>query len=337
MDGTVAAGPVEGELLAAARGGEGRAFGLLVEPHLRALHLHCYRMLGSFDDADEALQEALLRAWRALGTFQERAPLRHWLIRIATNACLKAIERKGRQPATTGEIDYLQPYPDDLLTEAVADPAAVVEGRESVALAFIVALQRLPATQRAALILKDVLGWRSAEVADLLGSSAPAVDSLLQRARGTLGAAAGPRRPLDGQDEAVLGRFVDAWRRCDFAAIAAVLHEDAVLRMPPDLVVVHGRGEVTRFLATVPAGGRLDLFTLTETRANGHRAFAAYLPEGDTGTAHGCGLTVCTVAGDRIATVTGFRVPSLFARFGLPYVRSAAVRSCAVPGRPAGG
>ncbi|TMQ90734.1 sigma-70 family RNA polymerase sigma factor [Actinomadura soli] len=325
--------PADG-LLAAARNGDGRAFGTLVEPHLRAIHLHCYRMLGSFDDADEALQEVLLRSWRGLDTFQERAPLRHWLIRIATNACLRAIERKGRLPITTGEVDYLQPYPDALLDHApdVSDPAAVVEGRENVALAFIVALQRLPATQRAALILKDVLGWSSADVAGLLGSSAPAVNSLLQRARGTLGAATGPRRPLDGRDEAVLGRFVDAWRRSDFAALAAVLHEDAVLRMPPEHLVVHGREGITKFLATAPAGGRLELFTLTETRANGHPAFAAYLADEETGACEGYGLVVCTVAGDRVGTVTGFRVPSLFAHFGLPAVREAAVR-----GRPAGG
>ncbi|WUI01215.1 RNA polymerase subunit sigma-70 [Spirillospora sp. NBC_00431] len=332
MDGAVTAGPVEDELLAAARAGDGRAFGLLVEPHLRALHLHCYRMLGSFDDAEETLQEVLLRAWRALGTFENRAPLRHWLIRIATNACLKAIERKGRLPVATGEIDHLQPYPDSLLDDRAADPATVVEGRESVALAFIVALQRIPATQRAALILKDVLGWRSAEVAELLGSSGPAVDSLLQRARRTLGDEAGPRRPLDGRDRAVLGRFVDAWRRRDFTALSAVLHEDAVLRMPPDGTVVHGRLEITEFLATVPAGGRLDLFTLTETRANGHPALAAYLAGEDPAERHRYALLVCTVAGDRIDTITGFRIPSLFAHFGLPFVTRADG-----PGTPAGG
>ncbi|MGH3240626.1 MAG: RNA polymerase subunit sigma-70 [Spirillospora sp.] len=333
MDGAVTAGPVEDELLAAARAGEGRAFGQLVEPHLRALHLHCYRMLGSFDDADEALQDVLLRAWRALGTFQRRAPLRHWLIRIATNTCLKAIERKGRLPVTTGEIEHLQPYPDALLDEAAADPAAVVEGRESVALAFVVALQRLPATQRAALILKDVLCWSSAEVGDLLGRSAPAVDSLLQRARTTLRAAgAAPSRPLDDRDEAVLSTFLEAWERGDADSLAAVLHEDAVLRMPPESLVVHGREEITRFLATAPADGRPGLFTLTRTRANGHPAFASYLADETTGACHGYGLVVCTVAGDRIDTITGFRDPSLFARFGLPLVRAGGV-----PDTPAGG
>ncbi|GAA4231762.1 sigma-70 family RNA polymerase sigma factor [Actinomadura meridiana] len=311
------ADPVEDEVLAAALDGDGRAFGLLVEPHLRALHVHCYRMLGSFDDADEALQDVLLRSWKSLGTFQGRAPLRHWLVRIATNTCLKMIERKGRLPVTTGEIEYLQPYPDRLLDDLDDDPATVVEGRESVALAFIVALQRLPATQRAALILKDALGWTGAEVADLLDSSVPAVNSMLQRARGTLGAATGPRRPLDGRDDEVLGRFTEAWRRHDFTALAAVLHEDAVLRMPPEDLVLHGRERVAEFLAGLHRESPGE-FTLMATRANGHPALAAYTADGRTGALHAYGLLVCTISGDHLETATGFGVPALFAHFGLP-------------------
>lgn len=321
MDSVVAADLAEHELLAAARLGDGEAFRALVEPHQRALHVYCYRMLGSYDDADEALQEVLLRSWRALGSFEGRAPLRHWLIRIATTTCLKDIERKGRLPVTTGEIGFLQPYPDALLDQLTEpDPAAVVERRESVALAFIVALQRLPATQRAALICKDVLGWSTAEVADLMGSSAPAVNSLLQRARATLGTT-GTGRPLDEQDELVLGRFVQAWQRCDFAALAAVLHEDAVLRMPPEDIVITGRDQIVEFFATVPAGGRLDLIPLTVIRANGQLAVAAYLPD-DSGRCRGYGVMVYTFTDDRIDTITGFPDPALFPHFDLPETHS---------------
>jgi RNA polymerase sigma-70 factor (ECF subfamily) len=181
--------PPAADLLAAARAGDGEAFKALVGPHLRALHVHAYRMLGSLDDADEALQDALLNAWRALDTYQDQAPLSHWLYRITSTSSLKVIRAKARRPVPAGEIGHLQPYPDrllDQLADADADPAAIAERRESVALAFITALQRLPARQRAALILRDVLAWSAAEVADLLEISVPAVNSALQRAWTTL-------------------------------------------------------------------------------------------------------------------------------------------------------
>jgi RNA polymerase sigma-70 factor (ECF subfamily) len=312
-------------LLAAARAGDGEAFEALVGPHLRALHVHAYRILGSLDDADDAVQDALLCAWRALGSYQGQAPLSHWLYRITTTSSLKVIRAKSRRPVPAGEIGHLQPYPDrllDQLADASADPAAVAERRESVGLAFITALQRLPARQRAALILRDVLAWNAAEVAALLEISVPAVNSALQRARTTLAdtgradaAAAAPR--LDDRQRQVLDRFTDAWQRCDTGALAALLREDVILSMPPELSTITGRAAVTRFFATVPAGGRLDTIRLVRTAANGHLALAAYLPD-KSARCHGYGIMVFTTTPEGIATITGFPSPGLFSRFGLP-------------------
>ena len=318
-----------GELLAAARGGDGEAFRALVAPHLPALHVHCYRMLGSLDDADEAMQESLLRAWRALDTYQGRAPLRHWLYRITTTTSLKLLHNRARRLALTDDLSHLQPYPDhllDRLTDTDADPAAIIERRESVALAFITALQRLPASQRAVLILRDVLAWNAHEVAVLLDTSVAAVNSALQRARATMSAARSAPRPataaaltppLSDAERQTLDRFVDAWQRCDIPALAALLRDDVVLTMPPELVEIIGRDHVTHFFATVPAGGRLDLIRLARTQANGHPALAAYLPD-QADHYQGYGIMIFTVASDGIATITGFPSPSLFERFGLP-------------------
>ena len=319
--------PLAADLLAAARAGDGEAFKVLVGPHLRALHVHAYRMLGSLDDADEALQDALLSAWRALDSYQGQAPLIHWLYRITTTSSLKVIRAKGRRPVPAGEIGHLQPYPDrllDQLADAGADPAAITERRESVALAFITALQRLPARQRAALLLRDVLAWNAAEVAALLEISVPAVNSALQRARATLDSArpADPvaaRPRLDDRQRRILDRFIDAWQRCDIDALAALLREDVILSMPPELVRITGRAEVTRFFATVPAGGRLDTIRLVRTRANGHPALAAYLPD-QSARCHGYGIMAFTITGEGIATITGFPSPDLFERFGLPVI-----------------
>ena len=317
--------PLAADLLAAARAGDGEAFNALVGPHLRALHVHAYRMLGSLDEADEALQDALLNAWRALDTYQGQAPLSHWLYRITSTSSLKVIRAKARRPVLAGEIGHLQPYPDrllDQLADADADPAAIAERRESIALAFITALQRLPARQRAALILRDVLAWSAVEVADLLEISVPAVNSALQRARATLpgtrpadACLARPR--LDDHQRQVLDRFTDAWQRCDINALAALLREDVILSMPPELTRITGRAEVTRFFATVPAGGRLDTIRLVATGANGHPALAAYLPD-HSARCQGYGIMVFTTSGDGIATITGFPSPGLFERFGLP-------------------
>jgi RNA polymerase sigma-70 factor (ECF subfamily) len=312
------------DLLAAARGGDGEAFRVLVGPHLPAMHVHAYRMLGSMEDADEAVQDTLLSAWRALDTYRGQAPLSHWLYRITTTSSLKVIRAKGRRPVPAGEIGHLQPYPDRLLnqlTDADADPAAIAERRESVALAFITALQRLPARQRAALILRDVLAWNTTEVAALLEISVPAVNSALQRARATLSgtrpADSAAAHPLDDHQRQVLDRFTDAWQRCDIEALAALLREDVVLSMPPDLIRITGRAQVGRFFATVPAGGRLDTIRLVRTAANGHPALAAYLPD-KSARCHGYGIMIFTIAGDGIATIGGFPSPGLFERFGLP-------------------
>jgi RNA polymerase sigma-70 factor (ECF subfamily) len=317
--------PLTADQLAAARAGDGEAFRVLVGPHLRGLHVHAYRMLGSLDDADEAVQDALVSAWRSLADYRGQAPLSHWLYRITTTSSLKVIRAKGRRPVPAGEIGHLQPYPDrllDQLTDAGADPAAIAERRESVALAFIIALQRLPARQRAALILRDVLAWNAAEVADLLEISVAAVNSALQRARATLsgtrpadGGTGHPR--LDDHQRQLLDRFTDAWQRCDIDALAALLREDVILSMPPELTTITGRAQVTRFFATVPAGGRLDTIRLVTTAANGHPALAAYLPD-QSARCHGYGIMAFTTRGEGIATITGFPSPDLFDRFGLP-------------------
>lgn len=314
----------DSNLLAAARKGDGEAFRALVDPHMRALHVHCYRMLGSFEDADEALQDGLLRAWRALNTYRGQAPLRHWLYRITTNASLKLIDKRGRQPVPTGEISHLQPYPDrllDQLPDIDTDPAAAVERRESVALAFITALQRLPASQRAVLILREVLAYRADEVAGLLETTVPAVNSALQRARATLAASppdpAGVLAPLSEEEQRTLARFVDAWQRRDLPALAATLRDDVALTMPPELVEILGRNDVMEFLSTVPADGRLEEIRLVPIRANGQSALAAYLPD-DAQQHHRYGIMVFTVADDGIAAITAFPDAGLFGRFDLP-------------------
>jgi RNA polymerase sigma-70 factor (ECF subfamily) len=227
------------DVLDAARRGDGDAFQTLVTPHLRALHLHSYRMLGSYADAEEAVQDAMLRAWKGLGGYEGRAPIRHWLYRITTTTCLKMINRRGREPAISADVAWLQPYPDallDQLTDSGADPAAIVDRRESVALAFIAALQLLPGTQRAVLILREVLGWPAQQVADLLGTSVAAVNSALQRARATL---AQPRtgsqpqaRPDSVRERQVVEAFLRAWHARDIPALAALLRDDATLTMP---------------------------------------------------------------------------------------------------------
>ncbi|GIH97533.1 RNA polymerase subunit sigma-70 [Planobispora siamensis] len=303
-------------LLADARAGDQAAFGALLAPHRRALHLHCYRMLGSIDEAEEALQETLLRAWRSLHTYQSRAPLHHWLYRIATTTCLKAIRGRRRQPATLAEVGHLQPYPDHLLDEL--DPATLAEQRESVALAFIAALQLLPATQRAVVLLREVLCWSATEVAAFLDSSVPAVNSALQRGRATLRSrTSAHERPLIDYERRLLARFVSSWQNCDIDGLAALLREDAILRMPPEAVEFRGRTAIAEFFATVPAQGRLDRIRLRETAANRQPALAAYLPD-ETGRCRGYGLMVLTITPAGVAEITGFPDARLLGWFSLP-------------------
>ena len=290
---------------------EHEAFHRLLAPHLPALHVHCYRMLGSYHDAEEAMQDVLVRAWRSLDTYEGRAPLLHWLYRIATNACLKIIQGRAKQPSLVTEIDYLEPYPDRLLDAlpVESDPAASAERRESVSLAFVAALQLLPATQRAVLVLREVLEWRADEVAELLDTTVAAVNSALQRARGTMRTAGipdgSPRRRLDAEDRRVLERFVDAWQRRDITGLAALLRADVQLRMPPELMQFHGRDAVAGFFATVPANGHLELIALVPARANGQPACAAFERDED-GHWQPYGLMVFDLDGEAIAAITGF-------------------------------
>jgi RNA polymerase sigma-70 factor (ECF subfamily) len=282
-------------------------------------------MLGSYSDAEEAVQEATVRAWRGLDGYQGTGPLRHWLYRITTTTCLKMINRRRRDPLTsTAEVAWLQPYPDALLDELPADdadPAAIAERRESVALAFVAALQLLPATQRAVLILREVLDWPARDVADLLDTTVAGVNSALQRARATLTtapAADAAHGALDDRQRQVLDGFLRAWHACDIPALAALLRDDVTLTMPPQSILITGREQVAGFFATVPADGRLNLIRLVVTRANGHPTLAAYLPNASTGDCRGYGIMVLTITDDQVATITGFPDPDLFPIFDLP-------------------
>src|SRR5919107_17810 len=256
--------------VAAARGGDERAFVELTAAHRGALHAHCYRLLGSVHDADDALQEAMLRAWCGLDRFEPRGPLRAWLYRIATNVCLRMLERRGRAPVSADA--HLEPYPD----EPADGPAAAIEQREAIGLAFVAAVQLLPPKQRVVLVLRDVLDWSAREVADLLEDSVAAVNSALQRARERLareradGSLIRAHAPADARTEAaVMRRFQEAWDAVDIAAIVALLADDALLRMPPEAVSIAGAVEIGRFFATAPLDGRIDRIRLRPARANG--------------------------------------------------------------------
>ena len=300
-------------LLAAARGGEEDAFARLTRPYRRELHLHCYRLLGNPHDADDALQETLLRAWRHLDRYQERAGLRTWLYRIATNACLRLLERRPAE---------LMPYPDRLLdvADASADTFAATAERETFELAYVTVVRLLPPRQRAALVLREALGWRSAEIADLLGTSVTAVNSALQRARETVEAeAAAPRHIADGAEERrVVQAFMRAWNAVDIDALVALLAEDAVLTMPPEDVRIDGAAAIGRFFGTVPADGRLDRIRLVETRANGQPGLAAYIRAADEGDHDAYGVMVLTIADGQVTAITGFPGAAAFEPFGLP-------------------
>jgi RNA polymerase sigma-70 factor (TIGR02960 family) len=319
-------------LIESALAGDEQSFAALVEPHRGAIRVHCYRMLGSFHQAEDATQETLVRAWTALPSYQARAPFLHWLYSIATNTCLMMIRAAGRRPRAVEDLSHLGPYPDrllDALPDTSVDPAREIEHRESVALAFITSLQLLPATQRAAVILKDVLAFSSADIARTLNTTTAAVNSSLQRARARLDDATPPAPPhrLSAADRSVLARFVAAWQRRDIDGLTAVLAEDAILRMPPEPVRLDGPQQIVGFLSTVPADGRLDLIPLVPTRANGQPAFAAYGPTPAEEGAIAYGVMVFEVAEQRISRITGFADPDLFDGFGLPH------RYAAVSGR----
>jgi RNA polymerase sigma-70 factor, ECF subfamily len=309
-------------VLSAAVAGNEQAFVQLTAPLRRRLHVHCYRMLGSVHDADDALQETMLRAWRGIGGFEPRGELSSWLYRIATNVCLRMLEQRKRTPAA---IDaHLEPYPDILLETET--PEGEAERREAVGLAFVAAMQLLSPRQRAVLVLRDVLDWSAREVADALGVSVAAANSALQRARDRLeqerreGSLARAHKPADdGAEAALMRRFIEAWEAVDIDGISELLAGDALMTMPPDPLRALGADAITGFFATVPMGGRLDLIRLRPTRANGQPALAAYVREsaGDPYSAYG--IMVFAIAGRNIAGITGFAgKPDLYPLFDLP-------------------
>jgi RNA polymerase sigma-70 factor (TIGR02960 family) len=328
---------VTDDLISQARAGNGEAFRALTEPYRRELQVHCYRMLGSFQDAEDALQETLLAAWRGFAGFEGRASLRTWLYRIATNQCLNARRSAGRrtakewnvpnvqppEPTRLGEVVWLEPYPDALLDGAIdvpIGPEARYEQTEAISLAFVTALQVLPPRQLAVLILRDVLGFHASEVAEMLDSTVESVTSALKRARATLS-----RRPSisdrepppaseSAAEDAIVAKFVNAWESADLDALVALLTDDVFTSMPPMPFEYEGRDLVGRFFASIFGAGRR--FDLVPTRANGQPAFGAYL-RSPGGVRHGTGLFVLTLRGDRICALTRFD-NSVLPWFGLP-------------------
>jgi RNA polymerase sigma-70 factor, ECF subfamily len=331
------------EMLAAARMGDETAFRRLLEPYRTELQAHCYRMLGSFHDAEDALQETLLRAWRGLARFEGRSSLRSWLYKIATNTCLTMIERRPRRvlPVDYGapadphdapaeplvESVWVEPYPDETLAveDGYATPEARYELRESVELAFVAALQHLPPLQRAVLILRDVLGFAPREIADALETSPASVYSALQRAHESVD----QRLPEQSQqatlqtlgDERlrrIVERYVEAWENADVEAIRAMLTDGAAISMPPMPTWYRGRDAVAQFLSRRPlAPGRR--WRLVAVRANGQPAFGTYGWDPRSGTYVAHALDVLTLSpGGEIREITAYVEPSVLGRFGLP-------------------
>jgi RNA polymerase sigma-70 factor (ECF subfamily) len=325
--------------VAAALAGDDAAFASLVEPHRRELQVHCYRMLGSYVDAEDHVQETLLRAWRSRSTYAGRSSLRAWLYRIATNVCLDTLRRDLARVVLVGavrepdsgppEVPWLQPFPDRLLDEvalATDQPDAVVVAKETVELAFLAAIQVLSPNQRAVLILRDVLGWSAAETADLLDTSVPTVTSALQRARASLrrrlpqdSRAWTPASPPNDEERALLDSYLDAHHRSDIAALVRLLRHDVRFTMPPQPTLVVGRDALAEFFAEAFDASVTGDFRLVPTRANRQPAAANYLrPPGRT-EFRALVLDVLRVEGGAIAEITAFE-PHLFAAFGLPPV-----------------
>ncbi len=309
----------------------------LLEQHRSELTAYCYRMLGSPSEAEDAVQDTLLRAWRAFDRFEGRAALRSWLYRIATNVCLDMLNGRQRRarpmdlgPATSAEAPnmaqlpeatWIQPIPDGRVAQAETDPAELAVSRETIRLAFIAALQHLPARQRAVLILRDVLRWRASEVAQLLDTSEASVNSALQRARATVAAGnlveSEPFRPMDEDQRELLGRYVDAFERYDIAELTALLHEDAIQSMPPYEMWLEGRDDIITWW-TGP-GIECRGSRLIPTIANGRPAFGQYRPSGPGGRHEPWALQVLEIAGGRIVEFHAFLdTEQLFPVFGLP-------------------
>jgi RNA polymerase sigma-70 factor (TIGR02960 family) len=324
-----------------ARAGDDQAFGELTGPYLAELRLHCYRILGSVQDAEDMLQETLLAAWRGLGQYEGRAGLRTWLYRIATNRCLNALRDSARRPrpdppeppfeaprpTRRGEPVWLQPYPDALLDglpDTAFGPDVIYEAKETIALAFVAAVQRLPPRQRAVLLLRDALGFRSPEVADILDSSEASVNSALQRARATMTAALPGRDrdraalPRSAKERELAQRFAAAYADDDIDGVVALLTDDAWFSMPPANLEYQGPAAIASFLTQSARyrGGRRT--RLIPTRANGQPAFGCYVPDSRAQISHLHGIMVLTTEGDRICAITRFIDGGLAPHFGLP-------------------
>ena len=320
--------------LVRARSGDGLAFAELTQPFRRELLLHCYRMLGTIQDAEDLLQETLVAAWRGLDRFEERSGLRTWLYRIATNRCLNALRARDRRPDMyTPEVPlpepsrvveplWLDPFPDTLLSrlpDGAPGPEAALEQRESLRLAFLVALHSLAPRQRAVLLLRDVLGYRTAEVARMLETTEHAVGSALKRARATLATQPPDTAPAPGSpaERAVVDEFADAFQRGDVRRVVALLTDDAWLTMPPLPLEYQGPERVAHFLVTIPFRGARS-YRLVPTRANTQPAFGAYLRDAHSPIWHAHGLVVLTLSGTEISAVTRFMDTGLLRQFGLP-------------------
>ena len=327
------------DLIVRAQAGDEQAFGQLVEPYQRELQVHCYRILGSVQDAEDAMQETLLAAWRGLGGFERRSSLRTWLYRIATSRCLNALRSASRrapmdwpsrdvdppEPTRLGEVTWLEPYPDVLLEDLPDDtpgPHARYEASEAISLAFVTALQLLPPRQRAALILRDVLGFHVSEAADILQASEQSVASALKRARATLarhlpaGRREAPPPPHSAVEQRLVARFTRAFEAADVDGIVALLTDDVWLAMPPVPLEYQGRELAARFFGTL-AFRQGRRYRLVATRANGQPAFGVYLRDPHAAVLHANGLFVVTLAGDQVSMITRFD-NSVLPRFGLP-------------------
>jgi len=333
---------VSTNLMDRAQAGDAQAFGELVGPHRRELQVHCYRILGSAVDAEDALQETLLAAWQGLAGFEGRSSLRVWLFQIATRRCLNALRSASRrppmewpppgievpEPTRLGEVTWLEPYPDVLLEglpDAAPGPEARYEASEAISVAFVTALQLLPPRQRAVLILRDVLGFRASEAAGILDCTEESVTSALKRARAALqyrqahAADREPPAPGSAQERDLVQRFTQAYEAGDVRAVVALLTDDAWLIMPPVPMQFQGRELATRFFtATGFRPGRRA--RLVPTRANGQPAFGLYIRDPHAPISHAAGIFVLTLAGSQISTITGFLDNGALPVFGLPRI-----------------
>jgi RNA polymerase sigma-70 factor (ECF subfamily) len=344
-------------LLSAARRGDEQAFSALVDEHRGPLQAHCYRMLGSFQDAEDAVQEAMVQAWRGIGRFEGRSSLRSWLYAVATNCCLRLIERRPRRiapgeygppsdpanelSAPSTDMFWIETFPDQMLerTSDLASPDVRYELSESVELAFVAALQHLPAMQRAALILRDVLGFSSDEVATAVDTSTASVNSALQRARKTVDERLPERSQLSmlreiGDDEVrkMIGEYVDAWHRRDIDSVVAMLSEDVKLTMPPIPDWFSGRAAVSEFLARKPLSED-KCWSIVPIGANGQIAQAYYLISEDSGEYEAHSIDLLTLRGREIVEITAFLEAKSFAAYGLPQTVASRLPLDAAPDR----